>query len=101
MHPLKKKYENEEQLVLLEAIYDRGILDVLRGNCYFYVHGHSAGGTNPSLVEAMFLGLPIIAYNVSYNKTTTERSALYFTKIDDLVNIIRDLQWKQMVVLEE
>lgn len=85
---LKKKYENEEQLVLLEAIYDRGILDVLRGNCYFYVHGHSAGGTNPSLCEAMYLGLPILAFSNEYNENTTQNKALYFENERQLKKII-------------
>ena len=85
---LRKKYACCKNIILLDPIYDQRTLDMIRGNALVYIHGHSAGGTNPSLVEAMFLGLPIIAYNVSYNKTTTERSALYFNKIDDLIRII-------------
>ncbi len=42
------------------------------------MHGHSAGGTNPSLVEAMYLGLPVFAYGVQYNKETTHNKANYF-----------------------
>lgn len=75
---LRKKYASCKNLVLLDPIYEQRKLDVIRGNALVYIHGHSAGGTNPSLVEAMFLGLPVIAYGVSYNKTTTENNALYF-----------------------
>lgn len=87
---LRKKYHCYKNIILLDPIYDQRTLDMIRGNALVYIHGHSAGGTNPSLVEAMFLGLPVIAFNVSYNKTTTERSALYFTKIDELVGIIEN-----------
>jgi glycosyltransferase involved in cell wall biosynthesis len=86
---LLKKYKSCPNLFLLDPIYDQRTLDVLRGNAFVYIHGHSAGGTNPSLVEAMYLKLPIISYNVSYNKTTTESKALYFNEADELKEIIR------------
>ncbi len=83
---LKAKYANSSHILLLDPIYNQRELDVLRGNATLYVHGHAAGGTNPSLVEAMYLGLPIIAFKVSYNKTTTEHKALYFENASDLVS---------------
>ena len=71
--------------------YNQQILNQIRSNCYFYVHGHSAGGTNPSLVEAMFLELPIIAYSADYNKETTHFKANYFETKDDLILILKNL----------
>lgn len=53
-------------------------LDTLRGNCLMYVHGHSAGGTNPSLAEAMCPGLPIVALDIIYNRETADSRVLYF-----------------------
>ena len=75
---LKAEYSHYPNLHLLDPIYDQTRLDVLRSNCYVYIHGHSAGGTNPSLVEAMSLGLPVLAFDVSFNKATTEHKAVYF-----------------------
>jgi glycosyltransferase involved in cell wall biosynthesis len=75
-------------LHLLDPIYDQEKLDKLRANCQVYLHGHSAGGTNPSLVEAMALGLPIIAYDVAYNRATTENKALYFSDADSLTQLL-------------
>ena len=86
---LKTKYATQANTILLDPIYNQHELDLLRGNCTIYIHGHSAGGTNPSLVEAMYLGLPVIAFNVNYNKATTENSALYFKNANDLVEIIQ------------
>jgi glycosyltransferase involved in cell wall biosynthesis len=74
---------------LFDPIYQQREIDVLRGNASMYIHGHSAGGTNPSLVEAMFLGLPIFSFDVSYNKTTTEHNALYFSSANELINSVR------------
>jgi glycosyltransferase involved in cell wall biosynthesis len=69
---------------MLDAIYDQEVLDELRNNCLIYIHGHSVGGTNPSLVEAMNLGLAVVAYNVSFNIVTTEDKALYFSNSQEL-----------------
>ena len=86
---LKEKYSSYANLVLLDPVYDQRRLDLLRGNAYIYVHGHSAGGTNPSLVEAMYLGLPILTFDVSYNRTTTENKAYYFRTAEDITRIIQ------------
>lgn len=87
---LKEQYKNYTNLVLLDSVYDQGKLDLIRSNAYVYVHGHSAGGTNPSLVEAMYLGLPVIAFDVSYNRATTEGKAFYFKNADELTSIIQN-----------
>lgn len=85
---LKKKFNDFDNIQLLDPIYDQRKLDVLRSNAFIYVHGHSAGGTNPSLVEAMYLGLPVIAFGVSYNRTTTDQKALYFNTKEELKNLV-------------
>jgi len=85
---LKEKYADAGNLHLLEPVYDQELLDRFRGNCRVYVHGHSAGGTNPSLVEAIQLGLPVFAFDVAYNKETTEYKAFYFASADELVKLI-------------
>jgi len=86
---LRAKYDEYKNIILLDPIYDQRMIDVLRSNCSVYIHGHSAGGTNPSLVEAMHLGLPVVAFDVNYNRETTENKAFYFSSSDDLENIIR------------
>jgi glycosyltransferase involved in cell wall biosynthesis len=85
---LRKQYSNYKNLLLLDPIYHQETLDELRGNCGVYVHGHSVGGTNPSLVEAMNLGLCCIIYDVDYNKETTENKAIYFKNVIELKSII-------------
>ncbi len=85
---LMYKYSKFLNIKMLPAIYDLSVLNVLRANCNFYVHGHSAGGTNPSLVEAMFFGVPILAFDCIYNKESTEYKANYFKSSDSLITLI-------------
>lgn len=84
---LKEKFSRFNNIKMIDAIYDLDVLYALRSKAGLYVHGHSAGGTNPSLVEAMFFGIPIACYDVIYNKETTERKAYYFRDADDLLEI--------------
>ncbi|WP_116106243.1 DUF1972 domain-containing protein [Lewinella sp. IMCC34191] len=96
---LKARYSGLDNLLLFDPIYDQREIDLLRGNASLYVHGHSAGGTNPSLVEAMYLGLPIMAFGVSYNRTTTEDKAYYFDTEAELTELLRHTSpdsWKHV-----
>jgi len=87
---IKAKFQNHEGLILLDAIYDRKKLDILRSNCTIYIHGHSAGGTNPSLTEAMYLGLPVFAYSSGYNEYTTNNLAIYFNSAEELASQVEN-----------
>jgi glycosyltransferase involved in cell wall biosynthesis len=81
---LRNSYEKYPNIFMLDPIYEQTTLDTIRSNAKVYLHGHSVGGTNPSLVEAMALGLPVIAYDVSYNRETTEHAALFFKDSNEL-----------------
>lgn len=96
---LKRDYQETPNIVLLDAIYDQTILNQIRSNCELYIHGHAAGGTNPSLVEAMWLGLPIIAWDVDYNRYTTEEQALYFNSVESLNVVLQNLSCEQLLGL--
>lgn len=85
---LKERYGNCSNIKLIDSIYDLDILYTLRSNARCYIHGHSAGGTNPSLVEAMFLGRPILAYDVVYNRETTYQKAYYWKNSEQLQQLV-------------
>ena len=85
---LKERYGKCSNIHLLESVYDLDMLFTLRKNAGLYIHGHSAGGTNPSLVEAMFFGCPILAFDVIYNRATTFNKAYYFKNSMELITLI-------------
>ena len=85
---LKERYGKCCNIHLLESVYDLDMLFTLRKNASLYIHGHSAGGTNPSLVEAMFFGRPILAFDVVYNRATTFNKAYYFKNSMELITLI-------------
>ena len=64
---------------LLGGQFDAALLDSLRAHCGLYIHGHSAGGTNPSLLQAMAAGCAIAAHDNAFNRGILGDSALYFT----------------------
>ena len=89
---LVKKHEQFENIYLLDPIYDFERINFLRSNAFLYMHGHSAGGTNPSLVEAMFFGLPVFAFDCVYNRYTTENQCVYWSSADQLKKYILNIQ---------
>ncbi|MFL9786816.1 DUF1972 domain-containing protein [Vibrio cyclitrophicus] len=95
---LKEQYSSFKNILLLDPIYDPDSLHKLRNSCTGYVHGHSAGGTNPSLVEIMFYGVNVIAYDCSFNRYTTENKAQYF---EDVSGLLRVLSEKSHMLEEE
>lgn len=93
---LREKYRSYPNLMLLDPIYEQATLDELRSNCGIYIHGHSVGGTNPSLVEAMNLGLCCAVFDVDYNRETTENKAIYFRDSDQLQLLIKQFLLKEL-----
>jgi glycosyltransferase involved in cell wall biosynthesis len=87
---IKARYSNYSNLILLDAIYDLDELNILRSNCFIYLHAHSAGGTNPSLVEAMHSNIPIFCYGNIFNKYVTEDKTKYFTSINELKMLLKN-----------
>ena len=65
-------------VIFLGSIYNQKLLDMLRQNCCAYIHGHSVGGTNPSLLEAAISRNIIIAHDNQFNREVCGTSAVYF-----------------------
>ncbi len=85
----KTNFLNDKRIKFIGPVYDKNTLNYLRKNAYAYIHGHSAGGTNPSLLEALSLTSLNILYNAVYNVEVGSFSSLYFSKKeDDLKRII-------------
>lgn len=86
---LKAEFEKYKHIRFVDSEYNLDRLYALRSQCAFYIHGHSAGGTNPSLVEAMWLGKPILAFDVVYNRYTTGNRARFFRNKEKLIALLQ------------
>jgi glycosyltransferase involved in cell wall biosynthesis len=64
---------------LVGGVWDQHLLDQLYANALTYLHGHSVGGTNPSLLRAAGAGAFVIAFDVGFNREVMGASADYFT----------------------
>jgi glycosyltransferase involved in cell wall biosynthesis len=74
----------DERIHMLGAVWDQGLLDELYANALTYVHGHSVGGTNPSLLRAMGAGTHVIAWDVGFNRDVAGSVATYFKNPEEL-----------------
>ena len=83
---LLNKYGNA--VTFLGGIYDQEKLNLLRRRCRNYIHGHSVGGTNPSLIEALWFCQTIFSYDTVYNRETASDAARYFTSVSELQALI-------------
>lgn len=89
---LYSSYSTYDNLHLMDPVYDPGTLRHIRSSASAYIHGHSAGGTNPALVEMMHFGIPIFAHGCIFNRFTTEGNAIYFDSIQDLITQFKQLK---------
>lgn len=80
--------QRTSRVVFLGGIYDPKMLSELRAHCAAYIHGHSVGGTNPSLLEAMGAGNVILAHDNCFNREVCGSGALYFTDEDQLLEAL-------------
>lgn len=67
-----------ERIRFVGPVYDQKVLLSLRAHCRAAIHGHSVGGTNPSLLEAMVCGKPILAHDNPFNRETLAASGTYW-----------------------
>jgi len=79
---------SDDRVKLLGSVWDQDQLDQLYANCMTYLHGHSVGGTNPSLLRAAGAGAATIAYDVNFNREVLERSGRYFRTAQDAADEI-------------
>lgn len=80
---LKKRYASGK-IRFMEGIFDKDLLNQLRYNSRLYFHGHSAGGTNPALLEAMAASALICAHDNPFNRSVLGDDAFYFTTHNEI-----------------
>ena len=84
-----KKYASKK-IIFLDAIYDKEVLNSLRYYSSIYFHGHSVGGTNPALLEAMACQCFIVAHQNRFNQSTLHSNAHFFENAKNLTRIVNE-----------
>ncbi len=85
---LTRKYK-DPRVIFAGAVYDDRSLNNIRHYSSLYFHGHSVGGTNPSLLEAMACGCNIAAHNNIFNRAVLQEGPDLFSSADDVAMIIK------------
>ena len=85
---LVEKYGNERSVEFVGGIYDFKKLDSVRHFSKAYFHGHSVGGTNPSLLEAMAAGCFIFAHDNIFNRAVLKENAFYYPSADKVTEYL-------------
>ncbi len=83
---------SSDNIIFKGGIYDKEILNSLRYCCRAYLHGHSVGGTNPSLLEAMGNGNVIISHDNVFNREVTADCQFYFSDSDSCAEAIQKVE---------
>lgn len=88
---LKDTFKDNTNIRFVGGVYDIDVLNNLRHFSNVYFHGHTVGGTNPSLLEAMASSALICANDNEFNSTILGADAFYFTTADDVANILTSI----------
>lgn len=91
---LFEKFSGHSRLSLLDPIYDKQIIKLLRERCIAYVHGHSAGGTNPTLVESLWYSPEVLAFDCCFNRYTLDEMGHYFIDSGSLSELLKNNDFK-------
>lgn len=86
----KLNFQTDKRIRFIDGVYNQQKLATIRKNAYLYIHGHSVGGTNPSLIEALSLTDLNILYDVCFNRDVGEDACLYFKEEGSLEKILND-----------
>lgn len=73
-------WKNDSRIKFVGTVYNQDLLKKIRENAYGYIHGHSVGGTNPSLLEALASTKINLLYDVGFNHEVGNNAAFYWTK---------------------
>lgn len=96
----KLKQVNDPKVRLVGTMYDQKKLQHLRRESLAYFHGHSVGGTNPSLIEALGCGNVVVAHDNEFNREVAGEKAFYFEKQEQIPAIVDKVENDQTLDLE-
>lgn len=102
---LKKatNFENDKRIKFVGTVYDKELIKKIREQAYGYLHGHSVGGTNPSLIEALATTDLNLLFDVGFNREVAENGALYWNldaeNLSKLIDECDKIQYSKIIEL--
>jgi len=81
---IQRVADSDDRIRLVGGVYDQDLLDALYANAVTYLHGHSVGGTNPSLLRAMGAGTAVIGFDVPFNREVLDGNGWFFRDAADV-----------------
>lgn len=98
----KLHFKNDKRIKFVGTVYDQELLKKIRENAYAYFHGHTVGGTNPSLIEAMGSTDLNLLVDVAFNREVAEDCALYWSRDEgDLASVINRVDQMDIEKIKE
>jgi len=92
---ITNRFQNDSRIDFKGGIWDNAKVRALQNHSYLYFHGHSVGGTNPSLLEAMASEALIAAHNNPFNKAVLNADAFYFSNANEVRELVETVQRKE------
>lgn len=89
----------DARIRLLGGVWDQELLDALYAHAYTYLHGHSVGGTNPSLLRAMGAGTATIAWDVDFNREVLADEAWVFADAGAAARAVEEAEANEALVI--
>ena len=97
-------FEKDSRIKFVGTVYEKELIKKIRENAFAYIHGHSVGGTNPSLIEALATTDLNLLFDVGFNREVAEDGALYWsledTNLADLINKVENMKNTKIEELE-
>jgi len=99
---LKRKYDfiEDKRIKFVGTMYDKDILIYLRAYAFAFINGHTCGGTNPGLLEAMSITNLNLVRDVNFSRETAGRTVKYFTDefglLSNLIDTVEKMTQKEI-----
>lgn len=88
---VEESANGDARIRLVGGVYDQDLLNQLYTNCRTYIHGHSVGGTNPSLLRAMGAGAPVMAFECVFNREVLADAGLFWSDVNGLTDYFDEI----------
>lgn len=84
------EFSSAENISLIDGLYLKKELDLIRRKCRAYIHTHTLCGSAPSLIEMIFADVPILSIDVPQNRLTLDGNGIFFNQFEKLIDLIRN-----------